>query len=187
MNRVQLINSFSPKRYLEIGIYQGWCLININAPLKTGVDPDRSTMASHHMTSDEFFEKVAPTLGYKYDVVFIDGLHHSDQVNKDIANAIQYTEDNGIIILHDCNPQSEMRQRVPPDFDIWKHGWNGDVWKSIAWARQQYDYLIYVIDADEGLGVIDKRSKGIPLTLDIPEKLTYDFLNEHRVELLNLR
>ena len=187
MDRAQLINSFSPKRYLEIGVYKGWSLFKVHADIKDSVDPDITTLAAYHMTSDEFFEKVAPTLGYKYNVVFVDGLHHSDQVNKDIANAIQYTEDNGIIILHDCNPQSEMRQRVPPDFDIWEHGWNGDVWKSVVWARQQYDYLIYVIDADEGLGVIDKRSKGVPLTLDIPETLTYDFLNEHRVELLNLR
>lgn len=187
MHRVHLINSFSPERYLEIGVHKGLSLIGVRASIKDSVDPDKSTIANHHMTSDEFFERIAPTLEYKYNVVFIDGLHHSDQVNRDIANAIQYTEDDGIIILHDCNPESEMRQRVPPDFDIWEHGWNGDVWKSVVWARQQYDYLIYVIDSDEGLGVIDKRSKGIPLTLDIPEHLTYDFLNEHRVELLNLR
>ena len=187
MNRIQLINSFSPHKYLEIGVYRGWCLKDVRAEIKDSVDPDTNTPAKYHMTSDDFFANVAPTLGYKYDVVFVDGLHHSDQVNKDIANALEYTVDTGIVILHDCNPESEMRQRVPPDFDIWEYGWNGDVWKSVVWARQTYDYNIYVIDADEGLGVIDKRSKGVPITLDIPEQLTYDFLNEHRVEILNLQ
>jgi hypothetical protein len=108
-------------------------------------------------------------------------------VNRDIANALQYTEDDGIIVLHDCSPENEMRQRVPPDFDIYEYGWNGDVWKSVVWARQSYDYNIYVIDADEGLGVIDKRSKGTSLTLEIPDILTYEFLDMHRGELLNLQ
>lgn len=187
MNRIELINSFSPQRYLEIGVYVGWCLNGINALIKDSVDPDPSTPAKYHTTSDEFFTTIAPTLDYMYDVIFIDGLHYSEQVNKDISNAINYTTDDGIIILHDCNPISEMRQRVPPDFDIWKYGWNGDVWKSVVWARQNYDYNIYVIDADEGLGVIDKRSKGIPLTLTLPEQLTYDYFNNHREELLNLQ
>jgi hypothetical protein len=172
---------------LEIGVYKGLTLTCVFAEIKDSVDPDEKTPATYHITSDDFFERVAPTLPYKYNVVFIDGLHHSDQVNRDIANAIQYTEDDGIIILHDCNPESEMRQRVPADFDIWEHGWNGDVWKSIVWARQTYDYNIYVINEDEGLGVIDKRSKGTPLTIDIPDTLTYEFLSIHRKELLNLQ
>ena len=187
MNRVQLINSFSPSRYLEIGVYKGWSLNGVVADVKDSVDPDETTPAKYHMTSDDFFANVAPTLSYKYNVIFIDGLHHSDQVNRDIANALQYTEDDGIIVLHDCNPESEMRQRVPADFDIYEYGWNGDVWKSVVWARQTYDYNIYVIDADEGLGVIDKRSKGTPLTLEIPDTLTYEFLDMHRGELLNLQ
>ena len=175
-----------PERYLEIGVYTGYSLNNVHAIIKDSVDPDPATPAKYHMTSDEFFENIAPTLRYKYNVVFIDGLHESPQVNKDIANAIRFTEDDGIIILHDCNPISEMRQRVPPDFDIWEHGWNGDVWKSIVWARQNYSYNIYVIDADEGLGVIDKRSEGIPLTIEIPEVLDYAFLDAHRKLLLNI-
>lgn len=187
MNRVELINGFTPQRYLEIGIHRGVTFGKINAPIKDSVDPSTECPAKYHLTSDKFFEEIAPTLGYKYNLVFIDGLHHADQVNRDIENSLKYTEDDGIIVLHDCNPISEMRQRVPADFDIWEHGWNGDVWKSVVWARQTYNYNIYVIDADEGLGVIDKRSIGTPLTLDIPEVLTYDFLDKHRSELLNIQ
>jgi hypothetical protein len=186
MDRISLINSFKPTRYLEIGVYEGITFRNIAARIKDGIDPAANTPANYHMTSDEFFENVAPMLGYKYDVIFIDGLHYSDQVNRDIVNALAYTTNDGIIILHDCNPISEMRQRIPPDFDIWEYGWNGDVWKSIIWARQTYNYNIYVIDADEGLGVIDKRTTGIPLNMAIPDELTYEFFNDNRRELLNL-
>jgi hypothetical protein len=193
MNRVILINHYLSKskgqKYLEIGVYKGTCLNNISANIKDSVDPDHSTPALYKVTSDEFFEKIAPTLGYKYDVIFIDGLHHSDQVDKDIQNSLLFLEDDGVILLHDCNPISEMRQRVPADFDIWKFGWNGDVWKSIVKFRKNYSYLKYntfVIDADEGLGVIENNKKGIELKEDISEQLTYNFLESNRIKLLNL-
>jgi hypothetical protein len=138
------------------------------------------------MTSDVFFETVAPTLGYKYDVIFIDGLHYAEQVQRDIIHSITYTTDSGVIILHDCNPISEMRQRVPPDFDIWEHGWNGDVWKALVWARQVYSYNIFVLDCDEGLGVIEKAVKGVPLP-PVEEELTYELLEKNRQYLLNIQ
>lgn len=193
MNRVILINNYLSKskgqKYLEIGVYKGTCLNQISAKIKDSVDPDLSSPALFKVTSDEFFEKIAPTLGYKYDVIFIDGLHHSDQVDKDIQNSLLFLEDNGVIILHDCNPLSEMRQRVPADFDIWKFGWNGDVWKSIVKFRKSSSYLKYntfVINDDEGLGVIEFNKIGKELKKEIPEELTYDFLESNRIELLNL-
>jgi hypothetical protein len=127
-------------------------------------------------------------LDYKYDVIFIDGLHHTDQVDKDIENSLKFLEDDGVIILHDCNPISEMRQRVPADFDIWEHGWNGDVWKSVVKFRKNNSHLkykIFVIDEDEGLGVI-KNGRGKELKLEIPNNLNYEFLENNRKELLNI-
>jgi hypothetical protein len=193
MNRTTLINHFISKsegqKYLEIGVYKGLCLNSISAKIKDSIDPDLSTPALYKVTSDEFFATIAPTLNYKYDVIFIDGLHHSDQVDKDIKNSLLYLEDNGVIILHDCNPISEMRQRVPADFDIWEFGWNGDVWKSIVNFRKNYSsaqYNTFVINADEGLGVIQNNTSGIELKLELPKNLTYNYLEENRKELLNL-
>ena len=166
MNRIELINHYLSKKdfkkYLEIGVYKGHSYDGVKAAIKDSVDPDEKTPATYHLTSDDFFENIAPNLDYKYDVIFIDGLHHTEQVDKDIQNSLKYLEDDGVIILHDCNPINEMRQRVPADFDIWEHGWNGDVWKSVVKFRKNNSYLkykIFVIDADEGLGVI-KNEKG---------------------------
>jgi hypothetical protein len=193
MNRISLINYYlskiSEKKYLEIGVYQGHSLNAISANIKDSIDPDHSCCALYKMTSDEFFKNIAPTLNYKYDVIFIDGLHHTDQVDKDISNSLLYLEPNGTIILHDCNPINELRQQVPPNFDIWELGWNGDVWKSIVKFRKNFSsdiYNTFVINADEGLGVIENNTPGNPLNLDIPKDLTYDFFDKNRKELLNL-
>jgi hypothetical protein len=193
MHRIELINYYLSKKdfkkYLEIGVYKGHSYNGVIATIKDSVDPDETTLAAYHLTSDDFFEKIAPTLDYKYDVIFIDGLHHTEQVDKDIENSLKYLEDDGIIILHDCNPESEPRQRVPVDFDIWEHGWNGDVWKSVFKFRLNNSYRkykVFVIDADEGLGVIKNNRLGNEFTFEMPEKLNYDFLNANRKDILNL-
>lgn len=193
MNRIQLINHYLSKKdfkkYLEIGVYKGHSYNGVDAIIKDSVDPDKDTPAVYHMTSDEFFENVGPTLAYKYDVIFIDGLHHSEQVDRDIENSLKYLEEDGVIILHDCNPISEMRQRIPPDFDIWQFGWNGDVWKSIVKFRKNNSYLkynVFVVNDDEGLGVIKPNCIGKELKIKIPSILDYNFLESNRIEVLNL-
>ena len=161
----------------------------VNASIKDSVDPDSEMNAKYQVESDSFFNDIAPSLGYKYDVVFIDGLHHTDQVDKDIKNSLNYLNPGGVIVLHDCNPLSEMRQRVPADFDIWKYGWNGDVWKSIFKFRKENPYQLYktfVIESDEGLGVIKPGEEGVELKLEYPSEFTYEYFNSNRQEILNL-
>ena len=115
--------------------------------------------------------------------MFIDGLHHSSQVDKDIANSLNHLTPNGTIVLHDCNPINEMRQQVPPNFDIWELGWNGDVWKSVVKFRKKYpsnNYNLFLVNADEGLGVIQNNTPGINLSLKIPKNLNYEFFEKNR-------
>ena len=47
----------------------------------------------------------------KFDLIFIDGLHLANQVQKDIENSLKFIKDEGFIVLHDCNPPSEYHQR----------------------------------------------------------------------------
>jgi SAM-dependent methyltransferase len=178
------------KKYLEIGLYHGMTFNYVDADIKHSVDPDENLLPTFKMTSDSFFRNVAPVINVKYDVIFIDGLHHMEQVDKDIENSFKFLEDDGIIVLHDCNPINEMRQRVPADFDIWVHGWNGDVWKSIAKFRKNNSHLktdVFVINIDEGIGVIKNNVEGVELILELPDKLDYEFLDKHRTEILNLK
>ena len=109
MNRIEiiqeLINKHGYKNYLEIGVRDGSCFNAIKCESKDGVDPDLSSAATVKLTSDEFFkrweaEKEVPAW-YKFDIIFIDGLHHADQVEKDIDNSLKYLNEGGIIVMHD--------------------------------------------------------------------------------------
>lgn len=134
MRRYDIINHFIEKynfkRYLEIGVFDGECIRLVNCEHKDGVDSccegRVSSETNYKMTSDEFFNTIAPTVE-KYDIVFIDGLHHSEQVDLDIENALKYTSDNGVILLHDCNPPTLGHASRPRT----QEEWNGDVYKSI--------------------------------------------------------
>ena len=81
MNRAEIVNRLLDRagqrgqtwKYLEIGLFDGWCFPQINAGYKISVDPEKnSEHLTHEMTSDEFFEQNTDM----FDVIFIDGLHH---------------------------------------------------------------------------------------------------------------
>lgn len=133
---------------------------------------------TYKMTSDQFFEQIAPGLD-KWDIIFIDGLHESHQVDKDIENSLRSLTPNGSIVIHDCNPQDEIRQRVPRE----SRQWNGDVWKSVAKYRSQGGRCV-VIDTDEGLGWIH-RSLEPPEPFEV--EYTYQALDKNRELYLGLR
>jgi hypothetical protein len=194
-----LINKRGYKRYLEIGAGSGIIFKIIDVEHKDGVDPgiddqfisndeaQRGVDYSHlnyPMTSDEFFENHAPNLE-KYDIIFIDGLHESHQVDKDIDNALKFLNEGGCIILHDCNPLDEIAQIVPR---IRQTSWNGDVWKSIVRYRASNPKLNLIsveLPNDADVSVI---CEGLPEgpSLSLPEELTYTWLDANRDSALNL-
>lgn len=157
MYRYDIINHFitklNLKTYLEIGVFDGECIQKINCPIKDGVDPciekGESIGVNYKMTSDDFFNNNRDKF---YDIIFIDGLHHSEQVDKDIENALNHLVDNGIIVLHDCSPEKEEYTFIPRVTGPW----NGDVYKSILRFRQKYNHSYFTVDTDCGCGVIIK-------------------------------
>ena len=127
------------------------------------------------MTSDDFFEEN----NFKFDCIFIDGLHTYEQAIKDILNSIKFLNNNGIIILHDCLPLKIWNQIVP---QMYGH-WNGDVWKAIVEARTMSEVDTYTCKADHGLGIILKRKNKNLLQLDVQnfKKLKFkDYYNNHK-------
>lgn len=159
MKRWDIINHFIKKygykSYLEIGCQKDIAFNKIEISNKIGVDPERG--GTHRMTSDEFFSSNKNT----FDIIFIDGLHHSDQVYKDISNALEVLNKDGVIICHDMNPTNKEMQMVPR---ISKE-WTGDGWKAwIRLRRERDDLDMKVINTDYGCGII-KRGKQTPLKL----------------------
>lgn len=186
MTRTELINGLIQKNnyttYLEIGVntssQPGYNWIGVEIPVKHGVDPNVDT--TYKVTSDEFFEKY---ITQKYDIVFIDGLHLHEQVYRDIVNSLKYLNDNGIIVVHDCNPITEITQRRDRVTDAW----HGDVWKAIVQLRTENSNIeIYTVDTDEGCGIIKKGNQEL-LTIDNTLNMyDYSFLEKNRQKALNL-
>ena len=160
------------ENYLEIGCDDDQLFSKVNIRNKIGVDPVSG--GNIRKKSDDFFS----TNKDKFDLVFIDGLHIYEQVKKDILNSLKCLKKNGIILVHDCMPDSLSKQAVPR----YKMKWNGDVWKAIVDLRQREDLEIYTCEIDEGIGIITKRKNTSILKLDKPvKKLKFkDYFNNYK-------
>jgi len=173
-----LIDKFDYQSYLEIG--QGKAENNFNrirCKIRIGVDPDSSCNAAYCLTSDEFFRLNKTT----FVLSCVDGLHHKEQVYRDIINSLNCLNKNGTIVVHDCNPSSESKQIVPRTQGIW----TGDVWK--AWVKlrcEKNDIEMFVLANAGGCGII---RTGEQETITVTDSLTYQYLSENRDYLLNLK
>jgi hypothetical protein len=153
-----LIKKNNYKNYLEIGCDQNQLFSKVIIDNKIGVDPVSG--GNIRKTSDDFFKENND----KFDIVFIDGLHTYEQVKKDILNSVNCLNVNGIILVHDCMPDSLGKQAVPR----YKMQWNGDVWKAIVDLRQKEDLDIYTCEMDQGIGIITKKKNSSTLSLNKP-------------------
>ena len=185
-SRTSIINHLISKNnlnnYLEIGVRDGRNFDKIKIKNKTGVDPHpiKKIINIHKLTSDDFFK----INNNYYDIIFIDGLHLENQVDKDIEGSLRFLSENGFIIMHDCNPPTEFHQRENYEINGKFPPWNGTVWKSFAKLRMTNSNLdICCVNCDWGVGII---KKGNSKTFNFTKHLNFDFLNKNRVKLLNL-
>ena len=159
-SRLDMINYFIKKNdyksYLEIGCDKNQIFSQITLNKKIGVDPYSG--GNVRKTSDDFFTENAE----KFDLIFIDGLHVYDQVKRDIVNSINFLNKEGVILVHDCLPDTIGKQAVPR----YKMQWNGDVWKAIVDLRQRDDLEIHTCFVDQGIGIIKKENNSSTLKID---------------------
>ena len=168
--RYDLINHFISKRryksYLEIGVAACVTFNRIKLEDKTGVDVVYCPCPTLIMTSDEFFK----LNNRSFDIIFIDGLHLENQVEKDIKNALKCLNPDGVIVLHDCLPPDEWHAREENDGG----SWNGTTWKAVLRFFNSYNDC-YIIDTDWGCGVIDTALRTTDKkNIDLPAELTFD-------------
>jgi predicted O-methyltransferase YrrM len=142
------IKKTKSKKYLEIGCDKNKVFNNVVCEHKVGVDPVRG--GTHRMYSDEFFKQNTET----FDVVFIDGLHYYEQVSKDLNNALECLNPNGIIILHDMLPISEEEAVIP--IPVKKQIWLGDVWRLAFDLANRQDIEFKLVLIDNGCGIVFK-------------------------------
>ena len=201
VKRSEIINFLLNKinretNYLEIGVRNPEDNYSkIKSTNKYSVDPgiefDKNPV-DFKMTSDDFFsyldqDKVL-SKDIRFDVVFIDGLHLAEQVDRDIINSLRYLKEDGFIVLHDCNPPTEWHSRENYYYRMTPavSQWNGTTWK--AFLKWRYDSSVEscCIDTDWGVGVISKK---YPIGRKLhSHNLFFEFktLDNNREEQLNL-
>jgi hypothetical protein len=161
INKIISDNGF--KKYLEIGVRDPRdCFNLINCEHKDSVDPGveiLENLAKYQYTSDDFFHKLErgeldKDPNFKWDLVFIDGLHLSDQVFRDVINSLNHLNPKGYIILHDCNPPEIFYAREDALVNGKMDAWNGTVWKALYKFRTDPTLDVCTVDTDWGCGII---------------------------------
>lgn len=178
-----LAGKYQLKRFLLIGVQDPDNNFNkIQCEDKIGVDPETCNKCKtngqiYKGTSDEFFEDKR----YKsntFQLGFIDGLHHADQVEKDFNNLLTRLEPHGFIMLHDCNPHKEEITIVPRE----TKEWTGDCYKFAASLSKNPNINFLTVDIDYGCCVIWRKSQD---PVEQPE-ITWEYFDKNRKELLHL-
>jgi hypothetical protein len=176
-----LVDKNNYKSYLEIGVqdYNSNCA-RINVEHKFAVDPFPRGKCDFVGTSDKYFNSTSEDV--KFDLIFIDGLHHSDQVVKDVENSLKHLNEGGTIVVHDCLPETYDNQVRD------NHGgeWTGDVWKAIVYLKGRRDDLdIKVVNHDWGCGIIQRGTQKLIDKLEL-EEITWSLYEEKRNEILSV-
>lgn len=188
VQRYDIINYIIEKNnflnYLEIGVFHGENIRKIKVAHKDGVDPGAegiiASEVNYPMVSDDFFNLIKDHSEIKYDIIFIDGLHHAEQVEKDIKNSLNHLVKGGFILMHDCNPVSYEAQLIPRKTVVW----NGDTWKAfVNFKTNNPTYNCCVIDTDFGVGVIHNNGSDYKIENRIND---WEYFNSNREQLLNL-
>jgi hypothetical protein len=213
VNRIDVVNAavgaLEAERYLEIGVAAGECFHSVVVPTRVAVDPQftfrpsigarirtvlraRTGTLYFETTSDAFFARHARRLA-PFDVVFVDGLHTDEQAHRDVVHALDSLRAEGVVLVHDCNPQTAAaaaptleQAAAMAEFD---GEWNGEVYRAILRLRTRDDLRVSVLDCDQGIGIIRRGSNPLRLALTAVEidALSYAQLTRDRVALLDLR
>jgi hypothetical protein len=196
-----LIDKYNYKTYLEIGVANtALNFTHVNAEHKVGVDPGEVGGIQYNITSDDFFTQNRS----RFDIIFIDGMHEYHHVYRDITNSLKCLNDNGIVVMHDCNPTTEAMQLVPNTSDgNWSDSewqsfvemrskitdsgeWTGDTWKAfVKFRTETQHHFMCVVDIDYGIGIVKPTSKLVDRFVN-NDILSYDNLVKNKSNWLNL-
>jgi hypothetical protein len=199
------------RNYLEIGVFNGHIFFRIRSSFKVAVDPafifgnGRKAVKLlinpynyynryFRKTSDDFFGQDAPQVfaNKKIELALVDGMHEYEFALRDVENILNYSSEEVVILLHDCNPVTRDASCSYEEWEDRKFSgtWNGDVWKTVLYLRsQRKDLTCFVLDCDHGLGIVVKRPNNqlLPYSPEQIKNFTYDDFDRSREKWLDLR
>lgn len=161
-NSARRINALShgllAQSYLEIGVETGETFVDIEAAVRTAVDPqfsfDTDLFADgnthfHRKRSDDYFAEMPSD--EVFDLIFIDGLHKFEQVVRDLSNSIIHSHARSVIVIDDTVP-SNVFSAMPDVGDsvrfreragVEDSSWHGDVYKIVFYLHDFWPSLSY--------------------------------------------
>lgn len=150
----RLAGLIDAKTYLEIGVAEGDTFHNVGIGHKTAVDPEflfdvaqysgRPDHFYFKLPSNQFFQahgrgETGFPKDFRWDIIFIDGLHVYSQALTDFTNSVQYAGPDTIWIFDDTVPSDPWA--AIPDMALCYYlrelagiasgDWQGDVFKCV--------------------------------------------------------
>lgn len=133
----KLVELTNCQTYLELGVQRGVCFRSIVPLVKraVGVDIIDARVSKigefYTMSTDNFFKFFNDTM----DIIFIDADHKYESVVKDFENSLKILNKNGIILLHDTDPQEKYL--LAPEYC-------NDCYKIVDYIQQNHPELSIV-------------------------------------------
>jgi len=159
MNRAQtfherliplLVEGLGCNSYLELGTHINETIGNVLCEKKYGVDKltvPCSGAVMFQMTTDNFIQHYASKYA-PFDFVFIDADHSADSVESDFSGIWPYVSDEGIVCMHDTNPDT-VEDTQP--------GFCGDAWRFIQKLTGDGNNEMLTLPYHPGLTLVRKR------------------------------
>jgi len=148
-----LVEGIGAKKYLEFGTYDNATISKVVCDMRIGVDPngkDLDGVVMCQMTAEQFCMENAAKLA-PFDVVFIDSEHSAEAVRRQFIAIWPYVAEDGLILVHDTNPEHESDAQP---------GFCGDAWKFAFTAAGSVEAM--TLPQHPGLTLIRKRSRWGP-------------------------
>ncbi len=147
-----LVEGVGAESYLEFGTYINETIKNVKCPKRYGVDTKVASNNANNiwffeMTTKMFIERHAAEHA-PFDFVFIDSDHSAEAVEDDFNGIWPHVSDEGLVLLHDTNPESEA-DTVPTLC--------GDAWKFAFQQSYRPNFEAVTLPYHPGLTIIRKR------------------------------
>jgi hypothetical protein len=176
--------------YLEIGVGRGETLFALRAARRLGTDPALRGAARRWrwrpihwanrgrwrggrlgpclfaLPSDAFFARHGALLRrIGLDVAFVAGIRSYEQTLRDVEHCLDFLRHEGVVVLAGCNPpgpaSASPSHAIPTPRD---DGGCGDGYQTIVHLRtRRPDLETFVLDCEQGLGVVRRRTPALPL------------------------
>lgn len=148
-----LVEGVGAQCYLELGVGNNETISKVKCLVRVGVDRIVRPLARvvlYSMTTTEFIHKHAARHA-PYDFVFIDADHSARAVERDFCGIWPHVSPEGLVLLHDTNPEAQA-DTAP--------GLCGDAWKAAKKITECYEAT--TLPYQPGLTIVRKRIRWGP-------------------------